>query len=128
MRSPPYMVNTYMGQNVCYLWKSFNEFYMHGSVHHESNLRTVQQDATYSVYYISVGSSASCIIPVHTLPFYSFVFAFNIILILNVQAFKAISCIKVPSSPPPRLFMHYSNTSANEDNSFRNHIRYPKSS
>ena len=34
-----------------------NKFYMHGSVHRESNLITVQQDATYSVYYISVGSS-----------------------------------------------------------------------
>ena len=33
------------------------DFYIHGSVHHESNLITVQQDATYSVYYISVGSS-----------------------------------------------------------------------
>jgi len=33
-----------------------NEFYIHGSVHRESNLN-VQQDATYSVYYISVGSS-----------------------------------------------------------------------
>ena len=32
-------------------------FYVHGSVHRESNLITVQQDATYSVYYISVGSS-----------------------------------------------------------------------
>jgi len=31
--------------------------YIHGSVHRESNLMTVQQDATYSVYYISVGSS-----------------------------------------------------------------------
>ena len=30
---------------------------MHGSVHRESNLITVQQGATYSVYYISVGSS-----------------------------------------------------------------------
>jgi len=30
---------------------------IHGSVHRESNLITVQQDATYSVYYISVGSS-----------------------------------------------------------------------
>ena len=29
----------------------------HGSVHRESTLITVQQDATYSVYYISVGSS-----------------------------------------------------------------------
>jgi len=33
------------------------KFYIHGSVHRESNLITVQQDATYSVYYISVGSS-----------------------------------------------------------------------
>ena len=32
-------------------------FYIHGSVHRESNLITVQQDATYSVYYISVGGS-----------------------------------------------------------------------
>ena len=31
--------------------------FMHGSLHRESNLITVQQDATYSVYYISVGSS-----------------------------------------------------------------------
>ena len=34
-----------------------NVFYIHGSVHCESNLITVQQDATYSIYYISVGSS-----------------------------------------------------------------------
>jgi len=34
-------------------------FYTHGSVHRESNLITVQQDATYSVYYISVGNSTS---------------------------------------------------------------------
>ena len=33
------------------------EFCRHGSVHRESNLITVQQDATYAVYYISVGSS-----------------------------------------------------------------------
>jgi len=33
------------------------EFYVHGSVHHESNLIIFQQDATYSVYYISVGRS-----------------------------------------------------------------------
>ena len=33
------------------------DFYAHGSVHRESNLIAVQQDATYSVYYISVGSS-----------------------------------------------------------------------
>jgi len=32
-------------------------FYVHGSVHRESNLLTVQRDATYSVYYVSVGSS-----------------------------------------------------------------------
>jgi len=32
-------------------------FYIHGSVHRESNLIIFQQDATYSVYYISVGSS-----------------------------------------------------------------------
>ena len=32
-------------------------FYIHGSVRRESNLITAQQDATYSVYYISVGSS-----------------------------------------------------------------------
>ena len=31
--------------------------YIYGSVHREWNLMTVQQDATYSVYYISVGSS-----------------------------------------------------------------------
>ena len=34
-----------------------SEFYIYGSVHRESNLITVQQVATYSVYYISVGSS-----------------------------------------------------------------------
>ena len=33
------------------------EYHIHGSVHRESNLITVQQDATYSVYYISVDSS-----------------------------------------------------------------------
>ena len=32
-------------------------FYIHGSVQRESSLITVQQDATYTVYYISVGSS-----------------------------------------------------------------------
>ena len=37
--------------------KKCGEFYIHGSVHRESNLITVQQDATYSVYCISVGSS-----------------------------------------------------------------------
>ena len=48
-----------------YWWGEYNiesaaylsVFYIHGSVHRESNLITVQQDATYSVYYISVGSS-----------------------------------------------------------------------
>jgi len=34
-----------------------SQLYVHGSVHRESNLITVQQDAAYSVYYISVGSS-----------------------------------------------------------------------
>jgi len=40
--------------------KRFNlcgDFYIQGSVHRESNLITVQQDATYSLYCISVGSS-----------------------------------------------------------------------
>jgi len=37
--------------------KVINEFYIHGSVHRESNSVTVQQDETYSVNYISVGSS-----------------------------------------------------------------------
>jgi len=32
-------------------------FCLHGTVHRESNLIIDQQDATYSVYYISVGSS-----------------------------------------------------------------------
>jgi len=36
------------------------KFYIYGSVHRESNLTAVQQDATYSVYYISVGSSTCC--------------------------------------------------------------------
>ena len=31
--------------------------YVYGSVHRESNLITVKQDAAYSVYYISAGSS-----------------------------------------------------------------------
>jgi len=35
----------------------YPEFYIHGSVHPESNLMIAQQDATYSVYYFSVGSS-----------------------------------------------------------------------
>ena len=33
--------------------------YVHGSMLRESNLIIVQQDAAYSVYYISVGSSTS---------------------------------------------------------------------
>jgi len=37
--------------------RSVLEFYIHGSVHRESNLIIIQQDATYSVYYVSVGSS-----------------------------------------------------------------------
>ena len=39
------------------LQTTFAKFYIHGSVHRESNLIIVQQDATYSVYYISVDSS-----------------------------------------------------------------------
>ena len=39
------------------LFNISGEFYIHESVHRESNSITVQQDATYSVYYISVGSS-----------------------------------------------------------------------
>jgi len=35
----------------------YHEFYIHGTMHRELNLITVQQDVTYSVYYISVGSS-----------------------------------------------------------------------
>jgi len=31
-------------------------FYIHGVVNRESNLIIVQQDATYSIYYISVDS------------------------------------------------------------------------
>jgi len=33
------------------------DFYIHGFVHRDSNLIIVQQDATFSVYYISVGGS-----------------------------------------------------------------------
>jgi len=32
-------------------------FYIHGSVHRELNLTIFQLNATYSVYYITVGSS-----------------------------------------------------------------------
>jgi len=48
-------------------WRADNEtitdflytffFNIHGFAYRESNLITVKQDATYSVYYISVGSS-----------------------------------------------------------------------
>ena len=45
------------------------EFNTHGSVHRESNLITVQQDATYSVYYISVSGVRApddgCLHPKH---------------------------------------------------------------
>ena len=34
-----------------------NVFYIHGSVQRKSNLITLELDATYSLYYISVGSS-----------------------------------------------------------------------
>jgi len=37
--------------------RSYLNHFVHGSVHRELNLMTVQQDVTYSVYYISVGSS-----------------------------------------------------------------------
>ena len=40
-----------------HLLEKINGFYIHGSVHRESNLIIVQQDATYSVYYVSIGSS-----------------------------------------------------------------------
>jgi len=36
---------------------SLFKFYINGSINRKSNLITAQQDATYSVYYISVGSS-----------------------------------------------------------------------
>ena len=44
-------------RNTIDIFEKLSLFYIHGSVHRESNLITVQQDATYSVYYISVGSS-----------------------------------------------------------------------
>jgi len=49
-----------------YLRNSSNVFYIHGSVHRESNLITVQQDATYSVYYISVGNITNEYLPYNT--------------------------------------------------------------
>ena len=48
----------YLSANTNMCIKSDRKFYIHGFVHRESNLITVQQDVTYSVYYISVGSSA----------------------------------------------------------------------
>ena len=58
-------INTLCGQNVelvyvkpgCTRSNHWTFLYIHGSVHRESNLIIVQQAATYSVYYISVGSS-----------------------------------------------------------------------
>ena len=44
-------------QPLCYQCQGQVFFYIHGPVHCELNLITVQPDATYSVYYISVGSS-----------------------------------------------------------------------
>jgi hypothetical protein len=41
----------------CSFATTVSQFYIRGSVHCESNLVSVHQDATYSVYYISVGSS-----------------------------------------------------------------------
>ena len=35
---------------------------------------------------------------------------------------------RIPGFDSSRVEVRYSDTSANEDNSFRNHIRYPKSS
>ena len=52
--------------------------------------------------------SLSRIIPVHTLPFYSFILTLNITPTLNVQATQATSFLQVPPPPPPpRLLMHY---------------------
>ena len=52
---------TFKGQTVlnvsCEYLRQIFFFYVHGSMYRESNLITVQQDATYSVYYISAGSS-----------------------------------------------------------------------
>jgi hypothetical protein len=46
--------------------KAFHiNFYIHGSAHRELNLITVQQNATYSVYYISVGSSTYIYFVIH---------------------------------------------------------------
>ena len=51
--------NTYfLFENVININFVIKEFYIHGSVPRGSNLITDQQGATYSVYYISVGSFA----------------------------------------------------------------------
>jgi len=42
---------------ILFTLKLYIVLHIHGSVHRESNLITVQQEVTYSVYYISVGSS-----------------------------------------------------------------------
>jgi hypothetical protein len=42
---------------VYWMLLNFIFFYIRGPVHRESNLIIVRQDATYSVYYISIGSS-----------------------------------------------------------------------
>jgi len=47
---------TFLNLHVRYMTR-FSEFYIRGSVHRESNLTIFQLDATYSVYYITVGSS-----------------------------------------------------------------------
>jgi len=45
------------GGEEIYIYIYIHIYYIHGSVHHELSLIIVQQDVTYSVYYISVGSS-----------------------------------------------------------------------
>ena len=65
MRRPKYVVqadktngtSSFCGERRAWVQQRYKEFYIHGSVQRDSNLITVQQDATYSVYYISVGSS-----------------------------------------------------------------------
>jgi len=51
-------VNTMFDYILRHIFNKYMKFYIHGSVHRESNLITVLQDVTYSVYYISVGVSA----------------------------------------------------------------------
>ena len=50
-------VTWYRGTEERHTSRYLNKFYIHGSVHRESNLIIVQQDVTYSVYYISVSRS-----------------------------------------------------------------------